>query len=148
MTRARAVSVVAVVLALVAGSCDSFYFLRGTLDGDCDPPRTIRSDGGMPDPATLRRSNCQPAGALCCRRSSAAGRTSCQYPEDCYVAPYQGRCATPVDCADSQSCTTGSCQCTLGGPACVNPATQAVTCCSAGQLCMAGVCGGTTDGGT
>ena len=87
------------------------------------------------DPATLRRSNCQPVNAVCCRTSVNAMRTSCQYPEDCYVAPFGGRCATPVDCSDTQTCTGGTCQCTLGGPPCLDPTTHLTTCCAAGQVC-------------
>ncbi len=143
-------AVAAGLTVLAAFSCDSFYFLRGTLNGDCDPPRTINApDGGTADTATLRRSNCQPTGAVCCRRSSQATRTSCQYPEDCYVAPYMGLCATAVDCADTQTCTNGTCQCTLGGPPCASPTTQQVTCCQAGEICvtLTGMCSPPLDGG-
>ena len=93
-------------------------------------------------------SNCQPADTVCCRVSSKAGRTSCQYPEDCFVAPYLGTCATPVDCADTQECTGGTCQCTLGGPACESPITHVVTCCNAGDACNDGTCGAPLDAGT
>jgi hypothetical protein len=132
------------LLALVALagalSCDNFYFARGTLDGDCDPPRTILAVMGGPDVATIRKSNCQPPNAVCCRRSSTVTRTSCQYPEDCFVAPYMGACATAVDCSDTQECTGGTCQCTLGGPPCANPTTNIVTCCQTGEICMMGAC--------
>lgn len=135
MIRLLALAAVAATL-----SCDNSFFLRGTLNGDCDPPRTILTVMGGSDIATIRKSNCQPAGAVCCRRSSAAGRTSCQYPEDCYVAPFMGKCATAVDCGDTQECTGGACQCTLGGPSCENPTTHVVTCCTTGQICMMGAC--------
>ena len=138
----------AVALAgLFALSCDNSFFLRGTIDGDCDPPRTIIAVMGGSDAPTLRKSNCQPAASLCCRRSSKAARTSCQYPEDCYVAPYQGACATAVDCADTQTCTGGSCQC-VDGPPCEALDTHVVTCCAAGEACNAGMCGAPLDGGT
>lgn len=150
MTELRALVLVAIVAA--AACNDSFYFLRGTLNGDCDPPRTIMTDAGMPDTATLRKSNCQPPGSVCCRRSAKAARTSCQYPEDCYQAPYQGVCLTPVDCADTQTCTGQSCQCLLGGPPCADPVKHKVVCCTTGQTCTMGMCGtptgGATDGGT
>ena len=126
-------------LWLTASSCDNSFFLRGTLNGDCDAPHVTMTDLGTA-PAVLRRSNCQPTGSVCCRRSSAASRTSCQYPEDCYVAPYQGACATAVDCSDTQECTGGSCQCTLGGPPCPNPQTGLVVCCTTGEICMMGAC--------
>jgi hypothetical protein len=125
---------VLVAVATLAGSCDNFFFLRGTLNGDCDAPRATMSDGGTGG-SMLRKSNCQPADSVCCRRSSAATRTSCQYPEDCYVAPFQGPCATAVDCADTQTCTDGSCQCALGGPPCESLTTHVVTCCSSGMVC-------------
>ena len=137
----------AALAALLVLSCDNSFFLRGTLDGDCDPPRTIIAVTGGSDVPTLRKSNCQPATSVCCRRSSKAGRTSCQYPEDCYVAPYQGVCATAVDCADTQTCTSGSCQC-VAGPPCENPTTHAITCCAAGETCTMGMCGAPLDGGT
>jgi hypothetical protein len=136
MTRV-AIAVAAVAVAAVAvllASCDSFFFLRGTLGGDCDPPPVVTSDLGAAS-ALLRKSNCQPPGSVCCRRSTQATRTSCQYPEDCYVAPFQGPCATAVDCADTQTCDNGSCQCRLGGPPCTSPITHVVTCCAAGQVC-------------
>jgi hypothetical protein len=139
-----------IAATVFAVACDSNFFLRGTINGDCDPPRTTLTDGGA-DTATLRKSNCQAAGALCCRRSSAAGRTSCQYPEDCYVAPYLGPCATPVDCSDTQTCVgppAGTCQCTLGGPPCENPSTRVTACCHAGEICTSGTCGPPADGGT
>lgn len=142
-----------IVVALAAGCNDSFYFLRGTLNGDCDPPRTIATDSGMPSSETLRRSNCQPPGAVCCRRNAKSARTSCQYPEDCYIAPYQGLCVTPVDCSDTQTCVTSSltCQCTFGGPTCVSATTGRILCCHTGEVCNMGMCGpptGTsTDGG-
>jgi hypothetical protein len=140
------------LVAIVAGCNDSFYFLRGTLNGDCDPPRTIMTDAGMPDPATLRKSNCQPANSVCCRRSAKAARTSCQYPEDCYIAPYQGLCVTAVDCSDTQTCISNhSCQCQLGGPPCEDLTTHKTVCCTTGQVCTLGMCGtptGATDGGT
>jgi hypothetical protein len=102
--------------------------------------------------ATLRRSNCQPPGAVCCRRSADANRTSCQYPEDCYVAPYLGFCVTAVDCADTQTCGYGDnkCYCLLGGPPCTDPITKIVTCCRTGEICTDGMCGEpppATDGG-
>ena len=134
--------------ALAALSCDSSFFLRGTLNGDCDPPRTIIPVTGGSDVATLRRSNCQPMDAVCCRRSAKAGRTSCQYPEDCFVAPFSGACATAVDCSDTQACMDGTCQCTLGGPPCEDLTTHVVTCCTAGQACVGGSCGAALDGGT
>jgi hypothetical protein len=139
------------LLALFAGSCDNFFFLRGTLNGDCDAPHVTMNDLGA-TPAQLRRSNCQPTGSVCCRKSTQANRTSCQYPEDCYVAPFMGPCATPVDCADTQTCDNGSCQCELGGPPCADPRSHVVTCCASGQICDAtrGSCGGAAslpDGG-
>jgi hypothetical protein len=147
-----AVSCGLTAIALLLLSCDNSFFLRGTLNGDCDPPRTIMTDGGA-DTATIRRGNCQPAGAICCRKSAAAGRTSCQYPEDCYRAPYMGTCATAVDCGDTQTCSAGktepgTCQCTLGGPACENPVTHVFVCCLAGQICSMGMCAMAPDGGT
>jgi len=147
--RVALVAVAASAALVTVGSCDSFFFLRGTLGGDCDAPRVTMTDLGS-DTATLRRSNCQATGAVCCRRSFGSTRTSCQYPEDCYVAPYQGPCATPVDCADTQTCdTNGSCQCLLGGPACMSATTHAVTCCGKGQTCdtKTGACSGGPDGG-
>ena len=140
----------AALAALVASaiSCDSSFFLRGTLNGDCDPPRTIiPADGGSAS-TVLRMSNCQAPNAVCCRRSAKAGRTSCQYPEDCYVAPFQGACATAVDCADTQTCAGGTCQCIDTGPPCEDPVTHVVTCCAVGQVCNAGMCGAALDGGT
>lgn len=125
-------------LALLT-SCDRFYLLRGTLGGDCDLPRYTMTDGGA-DPATLRRSNCQPPGALCCRRNAKVAHTSCQYPEDCYVAPYMGACATAVDCSDTQTCDNGICQCERGGPACVDLDTKIVACCAADESCVMGKC--------
>jgi hypothetical protein len=135
------------VIAVVV-SCDNSFFLRGTISGDCDPPRTIIATMGGSDVATLRQSNCQPMGATCCRRSSQVPRTTCQYPEDCYVAPYQGACGTPVDCADTQTCTGGTCQCVDTGPPCENLTTHVVTCCAVGEACNDGSCGMTLDGGT
>lgn len=128
------------VLAVAAVSCDnSFYFVRGTLNGDCDPPRYTMTDGGA-DTTTLRKSNCQPSGAVCCRTSAQAARTSCQYPEDCYIAPFMGACATAVDCADTQTCDNGTCQCERGGPPCVDDVTKTVTCCATGESCVMGMC--------
>ena len=143
---AAAGAIAALGLALVA--CQSSFFLRGTVGGDCDPPRTIIAATGGSDVATLRKSNCQAADAVCCRTSSKVTRTSCQYPEDCYVAPYLGSCATPVDCSDTQQCMDGTCQCTLGGPPCEDPTTHVVTCCIAGQVCNMGTCGAPLDAGT
>jgi hypothetical protein len=134
------------VIAFVV-SCDNSFFLRGTINGDCDPPRTIIATMGGSDVATLRKSNCQAMGATCCRRSSQVPRTTCQYPEDCYVAPYQGACGTPVDCADTQTCTGGTCQCVDTGPPCENLTTHVVTCCAVGEACNAGSCGMPLDGG-
>ena len=111
MTKLVAVVGAISIAALVVLSCDNSFFLRGTVNGDCDPPSTIIAQPGGSDTPTLRKSNCQPTDAICCRRSAKAVRTSCQYPEDCFVAPYQGACATAVDCADTQTCTGGSCQC-------------------------------------
>ena len=149
MTRRAGVVVAALALAsLVVLACDNSFFLRGTINGDCDPPSSIIAVMGGSDVATLRRSNCQPMSAVCCRQSAKAGRTSCQYPEDCYVAPYQGACATAVDCADTQTCTGGTCQCVNSGPSCENPTTHVVTCCAVGQVCNAGSCGMPLDGGT
>jgi hypothetical protein len=147
MTKILLVAVALAGLAAALPSCDNSFLLRGTLNGDCDAPRTILAVPGGSDVATLRKSNCQPTSSVCCRRSSAATRTSCQYPEDCYVAPYMGKCATAVDCADTQECTGGTCQCTLGGPPCENSATHAVTCCASGQICAAGMCSAPLDGG-
>jgi hypothetical protein len=144
----RIVVAAAALAALLALSCDSSFFLRGTLNGDCDPPRTIIAVMGGSDVPTLRKSNCQPMSAVCCRRSAQAGRTSCQYPEDCYVAPYQGTCATAVDCADTQTCTSGTCQCVASGPPCEDLTTHVVTCCPLDQVCNAGTCGMPLDGGT
>jgi hypothetical protein len=135
-------------MTLALLSCDSSFFLRGTVNGDCDPPKTIVPATGGSDTATLRKSNCQAADAVCCRISSKASRTSCQYPEDCFVSPFQGACATAVDCSDTQVCTDGTCQCTLGGPPCENLTTHVVTCCLAGQVCNAGICGDPLDAGT
>jgi hypothetical protein len=146
----RLASIALAGLLVLVGSCDNFFFLRGTLNGDCDAPRVTMNDLGTSS-AMLRRSNCQPTGSVCCRRSTQADRTSCQYPEDCYVAPYQGPCATPVDCADTQTCDQGSCQCRLGGPPCESPTSHVVTCCASGQLCdtMHGTCtAAQSDGGT
>jgi hypothetical protein len=140
--------IAALALLVASLSCDSSFFLRGTKNGDCDPPRTIIPGVGGSDVDTLRKSNCQPMDAVCCRTSSVANRTSCQYPEDCYVAPYQGTCATAVDCANTQDCTGGTCQCTLGGPPCEDPTTHVVTCCTAAQVCNAGSCGDPLDAGT
>lgn len=152
MTRLVAVVGAIAIAALVVLSCDSSFFLRGTVNGDCDPPSTIIPAPGGSDAPTLRKSNCQPADTTCCRRSSKAGRTSCQYPEDCYVAPYQGACATAVDCSDTQTCTGGSCQCVDTGPACEDLDTHVVTCCPVDEVCALGKCMmmGTTDvdGGT
>ncbi len=136
-----------VTCGLLILSCNNSFFLRGAIDGDCDAPRTLDTGDGGLDPDTVRMSNCQVASSVCCRVSAKATRTSCQYPEDCYIAPYQGPCATAVDCADTQDCTGGSCQCTLGGPACPDPVSQVVTCCTAGQACNAGVCGEPLDAG-
>jgi hypothetical protein len=132
---------------LLALSCNSSFFLNGALDGDCIAPRTLDVGDGGADPATVRMANCQVANAVCCRVSAKASRTSCQYPEDCYVAPYQGPCATPVDCSDTQTCTGGTCQCTAGGPPCPDPVSQVVACCALGEVCSAGACGPPLDGG-
>jgi len=153
MTRLVAVAGAIAIAALVVLSCDNSFFLRGTLNGDCDPPSTIIPAPGGADTPTLRRSICQPAMAVCCRRSAKAGRTSCQYPEDCFVAPYQGACATAVDCSDTQTCTNGTCQCVDTGPACENLETHVVKCCAVDEACVAGECmmpsgGGTGDLGT
>jgi hypothetical protein len=129
-------------------SCNNSVFLRGTLGGDCDPPRTVTPVTGGSDAATLRMSNCQVMGTTCCRRSAVAARTSCHYPEDCYVAPFGGSCATAVDCSDTQTCQDGSCQCTLGGPPCEDLMTHVVTCCLATEACVDGLCGAPLDGGT
>jgi hypothetical protein len=134
--------------ALAALSCDNSFFLRGTINGDCDPPRTIIPSTGGSDVGTLRKSNCQPAEAVCCRTSSKAARTSCQYPENCFVAPYMGACATAVDCADTQTCSNGTCQCIDTGDPCEDLTTHVVTCCAVGQVCNAGTCGSPLDGGT
>jgi len=143
------VGVGAVALAaLVALSCDNSFFLRGTLNGDCDPPRSIIPSPGGSDVATLRRSNCQPTEAICCRTSSTAARTSCQYPENCFVAPYMGTCATAVDCADTQTCSNGTCQCIDTGEPCEDLTTHVVTCCAVGEVCNDGTCGAPLDGGT
>ncbi|HEX8951840.1 MAG TPA: hypothetical protein VF945_08335 [Polyangia bacterium] len=147
MTRILVGAVAVAALAALALSCDSSFFLRGTINGDCDPPRTIIPVTGGSDVATLRKSNCQPMGATCCRRAASAGRTSCQYPEDCYVAPFGGACATPVDCSDTQTCMGGTCQCIDSGPPCENLTTHVVTCCAVGQACVAGSCGAPLDGG-
>jgi hypothetical protein len=146
MTRVAATRLAALALLLL--SCDSSFFLRGTVGGDCDPPRSIIPATGGSDVDTLRKSNCQPMDTVCCRTSAKAGRTSCQYPEDCFVAPYQGTCATAVDCSNTQECTGGTCQCTLGGPACADPTTHVVTCCTAVQVCNGGSCGDPLDAGT
>ena len=151
MTKLVAVVGAIAIAALVVLSCDNSFFLRGTVNGDCDPPSTIIPAPGGSDAPTLRKSNCQPTDTTCCRRSSKAGRTSCQYPEDCYVAPYQGACATAVDCSDTQTCTGGSCQCVDTGPPCEDLETHVVTCCAVNATCVAGKCMmGTTDvdGGT
>src|SRR5437588_4018610 len=95
--------IVALALAVFAGSCDHNPLLAGALDEDCEPPRQLMSDFGA-TADVLRRSNCQPKGSVCCRISATATHTTCQYPEDCYVAPFHGLCATLVDCADTQSC--------------------------------------------
>jgi len=143
---AATVALVAVALALF--SCNNSFFSRGTVGGDCDPPRTIIPAANGSDVDTLRKSNCQATDAVCCRTSAKAGRTSCQYPEDCYVAPYLGTCATAVDCSNTQQCMDGTCQCTLGGPPCEDPTTHVVTCCDAGQACNMGTCGAPLDAGT
>jgi hypothetical protein len=141
MTRiALVLTLVVASLSMFALSCDNSFFLRGTLDGVCDPPRSIIPADGGTDSPTLRKSNCQPANAVCCRRSSMVARTSCQYPEDCYVAPYQGACATAVDCADTQTCMDGSCQCIDTGPPCEDLTTHVVTCCAPAEVCVAGMC--------
>ncbi len=133
-------------VAFLAESCDHFPLLAGALDEDCDAPRTINTDGGS-GVSNVRMSNCQAANTVCCRISAQATHTTCQYPEDCYVAPYKGQCATPVDCSDTQTCTNGTCQCTLGGPPCADLNTAVVTCCAAGQICNMGMCGSPLDGG-
>jgi hypothetical protein len=120
--------IVAVGASIAA--CDNFFFLRGTLHGDCDPPR-----GSSTNSTPVQQSNCQPTGAICCRTNKLATRTSCEYPENCYIAPYLGVCATPVDCVNTQTCLMGTCQCTLGGSDCFNPVTKIRTCCTAAQLC-------------
>ncbi len=140
--RRLALATAAAAMLALAAACDTFYLLRGTLNGDCDaPPVTNGVDGGA---AAARRANCQPPGAVCCRRSTAATRTSCQYPEDCYIAPFGGPYATAVDCAYSHPCNEGSCQCRAGGPPCESPTTHLVTCCAAAERCDAtrGVCAG------
>ncbi len=114
--------------ALVA-ACDNFFFLRGTLHGDCDPPR-----GSNTDTTQAQVSNCQAPASVCCRTNPNVPRTSCEYPEDCYVAPFLGKCSTPVDCTESQSCTNGTCQCT-GGIPCSNPLTKITTCCTTSEVC-------------
>jgi hypothetical protein len=111
-------------------ACNNFFFLRGTLHGDCDPPR-----GSSTNSTQSQTSNCQVGGSICCRIGVHTPRTSCEYPEDCYVAPIHGICATPVDCVNTQTCMGGTCQCTLGGPECLNPTTGITTCCTADQLC-------------
>ena len=150
MTRLRKIAAAAagalVAIALVV-SCNNSFFLRGALDGDCDAPRTLDTGDGGLDRDTVRMSNCQVASSVCCRVSAKATRTSCQYPEDCYEAPYLGACATAVDCSDTQDCVSGTCQCTLGGPACPDPVSQVVTCCTTGQICNDGVCGAPLDAG-
>ena len=148
MTRPLAVAALAGAALLATLSCNNSFFLRGTVGGDCDPPRTIIPAPNGSDVDTLRKSNCQPEATTCCRTSSKAGRTSCQYPEDCFVSPYMGACATAVDCADTQECTGGTCQCTLGGPPCENLSTHVVTCCVSGQVCNDGTCGAPLDAGT
>jgi hypothetical protein len=134
--------------ALVALSCDNSFFLRGTVNGDCDPPRSIIPGPGGSDVGTLRKSNCQAMDTICCRRAATAARTSCQYPEDCFVAPYMGTCATAVDCADTQTCSSGTCQCIDTGEPCENLTTHVVTCCAVGEVCNGGTCGSPLDGGT
>jgi hypothetical protein len=123
---------VAVALVAVGGlvaACDNFFFLRGTLHGNCDPPR-----GSNVDTTQAQVSNCQAPNSVCCRTSADVARTSCEYPEDCYVAPYLGKCSTPVDCTESQDCTNGTCQCT-GGLPCLNPVTKVTTCCTTAEVC-------------
>ena len=89
--RSRFFALACALLACDAlSSCNNSFFLRGTLGGDCDPPRTVTPVTGGSDAATLRMSNCQVMDSTCCRRSAVAGRTSCQYPEDCYRAPFGG----------------------------------------------------------
>ena len=148
MTRLLAGSAALGALVVLALSCDSSFFLRGTINGDCDPPRTIIPADGGSGSGTLRVSNCQAPNAVCCRRSAKAARTSCQYPEDCYVAPFEGACATAVDCADTQTCTGGTCQCVGTGPSCEDPTTHVVICCPVGTVCTDGACGMPLDGGT
>jgi hypothetical protein len=138
---------VTIAILTLSGSCDHNPLLAGALDEDCIPPRLTMSDFGAA-PAMERVSNCQAKGSVCCRISATATHTTCQYPEDCYVAPYHGLCATPVDCADTQTCGGGACGCTRGGPACKDPATSIVTCCGAGQVCSGGMCSAPLDGGT
>jgi hypothetical protein len=134
-----------VTAALLLGSCDHNPLFAGALDEDCIPPRATPTDLG---PAALQRmSNCQASNSVCCRISATATHTTCQYPEDCYVAPYHGLCATTVDCVDTQSCSGGVCTCMQGGPPCPNPTTSVVTCCAAGQVCSNGMCSATSDGG-
>lgn len=144
-----------VVAVLLLGSCDNFYLLRGSLHGDCDPPRVTMNDAGTAS-STLRQSNCQVTNTVCCRVNATTTRASCEYPEDCYTAPYRGPCATAVDCADTQTCsaTDQKCECLLGGPTCANPLTGVISCCGVGATCdtTMGMCSDSTtiglDGGT
>jgi hypothetical protein len=136
----------ALLITILLAACSHDPLLSGALEQDCDPPRTITTDIG-PSVTVLRQSNCQAKGAVCCRVSAQATHTTCQYPEDCYVAPYQGLCATPADCSDTQSCSGGACQCMLGGPPCAAPTTGVVTCCGSGQICNLGMCTAPLDGG-
>lgn len=130
------------LLLLLSASCE--VVLRGAVGGDCDPPRApspdLGSSQGLGGGDDWRRSNCTVAGTYCCRRSADARFTVCNYVEDCYRAPYMGRCATAVDCADEMSCMEGTCQCTLGGPSCQNPLTLVTSCCRPDEICMDGQC--------
>ena len=139
--------VAAIALVMLVAGCDHNPLFAGALGQDCEPPRATTSDFG-PSTSVLRMSNCQAKGTLCCRASAQATRTTCQYPEDCYVAPYHGQCATPVDCSDTQSCTGGACACTRGGPHCPSASTAVVTCCAANEVCNNGMCSAPLDGGT
>jgi hypothetical protein len=134
----RAFALMLVAGALVWASCE--VVLRGTLGGDCDPPRTLQSsDAGATQGG--RKSNCQPADSVCCRRSATSRFTVCSYPEDCYRAPFEGACLTPADCADEMACQDGTCQCALGGPSCAPlDGGTAVVCCTGGQMCIKGKC--------
>ena len=125
-------------LVLLVG-CDNNFFLRGTINGDCDPPRTTMTDGGA-DSAMLRKSNCQARRA---RRVAAArarpGAPAANIPKTA-MSRRSGPCATPVDCSDTQTCMgapAGTCQCALGGPPCENPSTHVTACCHAGEIYMA-----------